>query len=256
MTVEPALGPEREHHERLYGGFAQEHFAKPAVRAFRRRVVARVLRATGVDGSSRVLSLGCGIGDTELLLAPHVGEVVGVDLAPAAVRQAREDAARAGVRNARFVEGTVPGLALEPGSFDLVLAVFFLHHLSDDRLAAAPAALARLLRPGGRVWALDPSRRRLSGALGRLLVPGLMRRFRSPGERELDPRATARLFEAAGFRAATRFHGFLSTPMAGLLPSWRLGWLAARALDDVLVRLPGLRRFSNDFELLATLTSR
>jgi len=256
MTGEPALGPEREHHERLYGGFAQEHFAKPAVRALRRHLVGHVLRATGVDRASRVLSLGCGIGDTELLLAPHVGEVVGVDLAPAAVRQATEDAARAGVPNARFLEGTVPGLPLEPGSFDLVLAIFFLHHLADGPLAALPGALARLLRPGGRVWSLDPSRRRLSGALGRLLVPRLMRRYQSPDERELDPRATARLFEAVGFRAATRFHDFLSTPMAGLFPSWRLGWRAARALDDLLVRVPGLRLFSSDFELLARLTAR
>ena len=99
---------ELEYHEKLYSGFAQSHFARPAVRALRQHMVGRILQQTGVGQASRVLSLGCGIGDTELLLAPRVGEVVGIDLSPAAVRQAREDAKRLGVSNARFFEGALP----------------------------------------------------------------------------------------------------------------------------------------------------
>ena len=62
---------ELDYHEKLYSGFAQEHFARPAVRALRADIVQRILSVTGADQTSRVLSLGCGIGDTELLLAPH-----------------------------------------------------------------------------------------------------------------------------------------------------------------------------------------
>ena len=80
------LERELEYHEKLYSGFAQTHFAKPAVRALRAHMVSRILDLTGAGKASRVLSLGCGIGDTELLLAPHVSEVVGLDLSPAAVR--------------------------------------------------------------------------------------------------------------------------------------------------------------------------
>ncbi len=98
---------ERElaYHEQLYSGFAQKHFAKPAVRALRAHMAGRILAATGAGRNSRVLSLGCGIGDTELLLAPHLGEIVGVDLTPAAIRQARADALRLGIRNAHFETG-------------------------------------------------------------------------------------------------------------------------------------------------------
>ena len=89
------LARELEYHERLYSGFAQSHFARPAVRALRAHMVGHILRLTGLGPGARVLSLGCGIGDTELLLAPHVGELVGIDLSPTAIRQARADAERA-----------------------------------------------------------------------------------------------------------------------------------------------------------------
>src|ERR1041385_3525591 len=96
------LERELAYHEKLYSGFAQQHFARPAVRALRSHMVGRILECTGAGAKSRVLSLGCGIGDTELLLAPHVGELHGIDLSPAAVRQARSDAEALGIRNARF----------------------------------------------------------------------------------------------------------------------------------------------------------
>ena len=66
------LERELAYHEKLYSGFAQAHFARPAVRALRAHMVDRILRLTGAGPASKVLSLGCGIGDTELLLAPRV----------------------------------------------------------------------------------------------------------------------------------------------------------------------------------------
>ena len=85
--LDPNLKRELDYHERLYSGFAQQHFAKPAVRALREHMAARIVEAARLDASSRVLSVGCGIGDTELLIAPHVMEVVGLDLSPAAVQE-------------------------------------------------------------------------------------------------------------------------------------------------------------------------
>src|SRR4051794_15293224 len=99
------LRRELRYHENLYSGFAQKHFARPAVRALRAHMVSRVLRLLPEARWARVLSLGCGIGDTEILLAPHVRELEGLDLSPAAVRQAQEDAAR--LTNARFFEGSL-----------------------------------------------------------------------------------------------------------------------------------------------------
>jgi SAM-dependent methyltransferase len=240
---------ELEYHEKLYSGFAQSHFAKAAVRALRAHMVERILRVSVAARNARVLSLGCGIGDTELLLAPRVGELVGVDLSPSAVRQAREDARAAGIANAVFVEGTVD--AAPAGNYDLVMAIFFLHHLPDEDLAALPRRVLEWLAPGGVFYSLDPSRRRLSGAIGRLLIPGLMRKYQSPGERELDSGETAALFRAAGLECRSDFYDFVSSPLAGLFPSWSLGYRGARGLDDLLLRLPPFRALGSNFELIA-----
>ncbi len=241
-----ALRQELEYHEKLYSGFAQTHFARPAVRALRRHMAGRILRLTGAGSQSRVLSLGCGIGDTELLLAPHVGEIVGVDLSPAAIRQARADAARLGIANARFEEGTAA-----QGRYDTVIAIFFLHHLPDPELAATPEIVKALLSPRGTFYSLDPSRRRLSGAVGRMLIPGLMKRYQTPGERELDPEFTAALFRSAGFDARTEMYDFGSSPLAGLFPGWRSGYRLARTLDDAILRVAPLRRLGSNFEVIA-----
>ena len=241
-----ALQRELAYHEKLYSGFAQSHFAKPAVRALRRHMVRRILALTGAGSQSRVLSLGCGIGDTELLLAPHVGEVTGIDLSPSAVRQARADAAALRIGNARFEEGTSAA-----GRFDVVIAIFFLHHLPDEELAALPVRLKDQLLPGGVFYSLDPSRDRLSGVVGRLLIPGLMKRYQTEDERELNGESTAALFRKAGMEARMEMYDFGSSPLAGLFPGWRAGYEMARRVDDWLLRIPAVRRRGSNFEVVA-----
>ena len=239
---------ERElaYHEKLYSGFAQSHFARPAVRALREHMVRRILRMTGIGSESRVLSLGCGIGDTELLLAPHVAEIVGVDLSPAAIRQARADAGKLGIGNARFEEGSAA-----EGNFDAAIAIFFLHHLPDAALMELPDRLKDTLHPGGVFYSLDPSRDRLSGVAGRLLIPGLMKRYQTPDERELSAQPTAELFRKAGFEVRVEMYDFGSSPLAGVFPGWRTGYRLARAVDDAVLRVPYLRRRGSNFELIA-----
>jgi len=240
------LERELAYHEKLYSGFAQKHFARPAVRALRAHMARRILRMTGAGENSRMLSLGCGIGDTELLLAPHVKEIVGTDLSPAAIRQARADAERLGIRNARFEVGSEAA-----SRYDAVIAIFFLHHLPDAALAALPGKVREWLEPGGVFYSLDPSRDRLSGVVGRKLIPGLMKKYQTIDERELEAGATAGLFRGAGFEVRTEIYDFGSSPLAGLLPGWRVGYRAARALDDVLLRVAALRRRGSNFELIA-----
>jgi len=245
------LERELAYYENLYSTYGPGLFAQPGVVLFRRYLVRRILRATGVGAESRVLSIGCGIGDTELLLAPRVAHVAGVDLSPAAIAEARRAASACNVSNVQFVAGAWQTAALGEEPFDAVIAIFFLHHLPDRDLTAYPLQLARLLRPGGVFYALDPSARRLSGFLGQLLVPKLMRKYQTHDERQLLPLATAAPFRAAGFETATRWFDFASTPLAGLFPSWAAGYRIARVLDEALTRTPLVRQLSSNFELIA-----
>ena len=243
------LDREREYHEKLYSGFAQQHFAKPAVRALREHMVRRIIAKTGITSTSRVLSIGCGIGDTEILLAPHVREIVGIDLSSAAVRQANGDAVHAGVNNFRAVECTLD--EFDDDRFDAVIAIFFLHHLNDEMLTACAARIATLLRDKGSFYSLDPSRYRLSGFVGELLFPATMARYQTEDERQLEPSATKKFFAPPSFSAQTSYYDFVSTPLAGLLPAWRKSYRTARVLDELLIRTPLLKLLSSNFEITA-----
>jgi hypothetical protein len=108
-----------------------------------------------------------------------------------------------------------------------------------------------MLPPGGVFYSLDPSRNRLSGAIGRLLIPGLMKRYQTPDERELAPRETAALFTAPGFDVRSEMYDFSSSPLAGLFPGWRAGYRAARLIDDCLLRIGPLARIGSNFEIIA-----
>jgi SAM-dependent methyltransferase len=200
---------------------------------------------------ARVLSIGCGIGDTELLLAPHVAHVTGVDLSPTAIAEANRASARSGVTNVLFLEGAWQNLSAAPVQFDAVLSIFFLHHLPDSQLDSFPSQLESLLSPGGLFYALEPSARRLSGFVGKLVVPRLMKKYQTPDERPLLPIRAAAPFRKAGFQATTTWFDFLSTPLAGLFPAWPAGYRLSRRLDDGLTALPGVRALSSNFELIA-----
>jgi SAM-dependent methyltransferase len=246
---------EREYYDQLYSGFAQQHFARPAVIAFRQDLVRRIVARTKLSAAARVLSLGCGIGDTELLLAPHTEEIVGVDLSPKAVKYAGKQARRAGVANVRFITGEWQSVLDLGDKFDVVLGIFFLHHLSDEELRAIPAQLLNVVRPGGVVYALEPSRGRLSEKIGKLLFPALMRRYQTEDERALDGRSVAATFRQAGFDATAEWFDFGSLPLAGLCPGSARLYRAARLMDEALIRVPVLNRWSNAFELIARATS-
>jgi ubiquinone/menaquinone biosynthesis C-methylase UbiE len=104
-----------------------------------------------VEGDERALDAGTGTGALAFALAPLVREVVGVDVVPELLEQAR---ARAGsVPNVTFLEGDITRLPFERAAFDLVGTLRTLHHVGRPELAIAE--LARVTRPGGAVLVVD-----------------------------------------------------------------------------------------------------
>jgi len=240
---------EREYHDRHYAAEAAL-FDTPLFRRVHERTARQFLRCTGAGPSHRILSLGCGDGSIERRLAPRVGAIVGVDISPVAIAQAR--AKSAGFANLSF---QVTGSSLE-GPFDIVAAFAFLHHLDDAAIRDALLGARKALRPGGLFYSSDPSRRRLVG-LFRALVRKTYDRHHSPDERELDPRGLAALVAETGFdRPTIGYSDFFLGPLAWLAPGaprWLGGTL--ETLDNLALKLPLLRDYASSFCLCACSTS-
>jgi ubiquinone/menaquinone biosynthesis C-methylase UbiE len=110
-----------------------------------------IVRFVSPSGDERALDSGTGSGALAFALAPHVREVVGVDLVPELLEQARKRAER--FPNVTFIEGDATKLPLDYGTFDLTGTLRTLHHIARPELAVAE--LVRVTRPGGRVLVVD-----------------------------------------------------------------------------------------------------
>lgn len=104
-----------------------------------------------IRSGDRILDVGCGFGDTALLLAERTGEageVVGMDCCDAFLDLARDDAGRQGVGNVRFMAGDVER-GLDEGRFDFVFARFGTMFFANP--VAGLRAMRACMKPGGRM---------------------------------------------------------------------------------------------------------
>lgn len=116
---------------------------------------AELAGVAGLDPSTRVLDLGCGIGGPARYLAATFGcRVTGVDLSPAFIDAANYLTARCGLSDRiTLLAGDALHLPFEDAAFDTV----FLQHVAmniEDR-AALYAEVQRILTPGGRFVTYD-----------------------------------------------------------------------------------------------------
>lgn len=101
-----------------------------------------------LDGSSRVLDLGCGTGQIALPLAAHAGEVVGMDPNEDMLEFARRRAAEAGRENVEWVVGSDADLREGLGPFRLVTMGRSFHWMDQERTLTR---IRRLTEPDGGV---------------------------------------------------------------------------------------------------------
>jgi SAM-dependent methyltransferase len=107
------------------------------------------LLATRGEGK-RLLDFGPGDGWPSLIVAPHAGQVVGVDGSERRVQVCAENAGRLGVANCEFLY-VAPGapLPFEDETFDGVMAASSVEQAPNPR--AVLGEFYRVLKPGGRL---------------------------------------------------------------------------------------------------------
>ncbi len=132
-----------------FGGEVSEYYQRFR-RGYPPEVADALTAAFTLTRDDVVLDVGCGTGQLTRVLAPRVGAVLGMDLEPAMLAQARRATAEPNVSWLFGADSDIGALtpALGPGRLAAVTVAQALHWMDHARLFAD---VRPLLRPGGGV---------------------------------------------------------------------------------------------------------
>jgi len=100
-----------------------------------------------------VLDVATGTGHLSRAIAPHVRQVIAMDMTPAMLKKATEEAARSNLKNILFEKGNASALRYEDASFDLVVSRLAIHHF--ERPEEQIKEMIRVCKPGHFISLID-----------------------------------------------------------------------------------------------------
>ena len=218
----------RRHVSRLFSTIANRYDLVTVVlswgrdRAWKRRLI----REAGVLRGAQVVDLACGTGDIALLAARAGASVTGLDLTHRMIELAKAKAAAAGTRGLtsmpRFAVADMMALPLADASADVITTGYGLRNVPE--LAAAIGEIVRVLRPHGRLVALDFNRPAVAAIrwsyLGYLTVVGSALGWllhRDPDTYRYIPESLRRYPGALGVAAMLQECGFTNVRIVPVL---------------------------------------
>jgi SAM-dependent methyltransferase len=130
--------------EFLYAGSAE--YYRVGRMPYPERLATTMRRRLTLDGRESLLDLGCGPGGLTLLLAPLFAAVVAVDADAGMIRVGRDEAARKGVGNVRWLHAYAEDLDDGLGRFTVVTLAQSFHWMNRPIVAHK---IRQLLAPDG-----------------------------------------------------------------------------------------------------------
>lgn len=190
----------REWNPSLYSGTAKYYSRGRA--AYPPELAEAFTAELGLDGSGRLLDVGCGPGPLTLLLAGSFEEAVGLDADADMLAEASRLAALAGIGHCRWVHRRAEELPAGLGRFRLVTFAQSFHWLDRPLVAAA---VHGMLAPGGVCAHVHATTHQgVEGSVPHEAITELVRAYL--GE---PPAGTlggeTEVYRAAGFRGPRRF---------------------------------------------------
>lgn len=173
--------PDRQHEEVVRRSFTRQVglFSGPDS-PFAQRPAGAISWVEPLEADMAVLDVACGAAHASEVVAPHVRQVVGVDLTPRLLALGAQRLRDTGTTNVLLQEANAESLPFVDESFDLVFCRSSLHHFADPYRAVAE--MVRTCRPAGRVVLADlvapsPEERDRFDHLHRLIDPSHVRSF-------------------------------------------------------------------------------
>jgi SAM-dependent methyltransferase len=131
--ISAASSPDWKWDSSLYAGSAR--FYSMGRVAYPAELVAALVAALELDGTGRLLDVGCGPGSLTLLLARHFAEAVGIDPDPSMLSEAARLAADNGVRNVTWRQLRAEELPTDLAPARLVTFAHSFHWMDRPRVA-------------------------------------------------------------------------------------------------------------------------
>lgn len=110
-----------------------------------------MLELAALKGDKKVLDIGCGTGDLDLILAEVLtdGAVCGIDIAPRMIEIAKEKAKERGYSNSiDYRLGSSTSLPYRDDKFDIAFTCLVHHHLTYKEKEGTLREIYRVLKPG------------------------------------------------------------------------------------------------------------
>lgn len=115
------------------------------------QVVQAVLDACQPAPGATAIDLGAGSGQVTLPLAQRCAHVLAVDVSASLLERLEAKAASSGITNIESLIQPIETLDLAPGSVDLIVSNYTLHHLRDADKARLMTRCFAWLAPGGQL---------------------------------------------------------------------------------------------------------
>ena len=215
----------------LYEGSAG-YYAAGRV-AYPPTLVSTLVEDLMLDGTGRLLDVGCGPGSITLLLAPYVHEAIGVDADAGMLAEAARLAGRRDIQNVSWRHLRAEQLPADLAPVRLVTLAQSFHWMDRPRVAAI---LRAMLEPGGALVHVSatthegenpgddaPPWRAVDGLVAAYLGP---RRRAGQGVRPPGPNDENEIYAAAGFDG----------PRPIIVPAWPV----ERDVDQVIASVHSL----------------
>jgi len=195
---------------------------------------------TNVQGK-KVLDYCCGIGNTAIQAATYGADVIGIDISGVSIETCKARAVETNLQDRTdFYVMDAENTDFDNDTFDVIICNGVLHHLE---LQSAYRELARVLKPDGKIICIE--------ALANNPIIHWYRR-RTPDLRtewEVEHILTTKRINLArdsfGNTEIKYFHlaSIAAIPMVGK-PGFGVVLSVMNTIDDVLLSLPGIRRFA------------